>query len=312
MTPLMVAVLASVTLGNGSDTTLVARSGGRLEVNNFSGSVSVSTWARDAVRVRVQCGPRTDVEVDDESGGYSISAGERHGNPGPVEYNITAPAWMPVDISGPMNDVQIDGSKASVKVDTVNGDVTLRGGSGDIELSSVQGGVDVTGASGHMKLSAINQGVTASHISGQAEVETVNGDILLDDVQLDQLDASSVSGNLWFRGALRDNGRYQLETHAGDIQVVMADQPSARVTVSTYSGELSSDFEIGLKRLNSKEDVAFTLGNGSARLGLESFSGRIQLLKASDVEAMRKSLKTTRPEKGKESKNKDKSDDSDQ
>jgi hypothetical protein len=311
---MMVALLASITLSGRSDTTLAVHSGGRLEVSNFSGMVFVTTWNRDAVRIRAQGEGATEVEVSPQSGGLEINTSGRRVVPGRVDLNITAPTWIPIEVSGPMNDVQIDGTKASVKVETVNGGVTLRGGSGDVELSSVQGQVEVTGASGHLKLSAINRGVTASHISGQAEIETVNGDILLDDVQLDELDASSVSGNLWLSGALRPDGRYQLQSHAGDVQVVLPDKPSVRVTVSTYSGELSSDFEFGLSRMGGreKEDVNFTLGEGGSRLDLESFSGRIQLLKASEVDALRKSLKTVRPEKGKEPKGKSKSGDSDQ
>jgi hypothetical protein len=310
--PLMVAVLATtLSLGNRADTTVAVQSGGRLEVSNFSGSVTVNSWSRDAVRVRVHSEGNTVVEVEPESGGLQISASDRRGPPGRVDYDITAPAWMPIEVTGPMNDVEVDGSKASVTVETVNGDVTLRGGSGDVELTSVQGQIAVTGASGHLKLSAINQGVTATRVSGQAEIETVNGDILLDDVQLGDLDASSVSGNLWFRGVMRPEGHYQLQSHAGDIQVVMPDQPNARVTVSTYSGELSSDYEIGLRRLNTKENVSFTLGGGGARLDLESFSGRIQLLKASGVDAIRKTIKIEQPEKGKLQKPKSKSSDSD-
>jgi len=310
MTPLLVAVLASVTLGNRADTTLTVHSGGRLEVSNFAGSVAVSAWGRDAVRIRVRSGAGTEVEVSPSLGGLEVSSSDRRGPPERVEYDITAPTWMPIDVSGPMNDVEIDGSKASVKVETVNGSVTLRGGNGNIELSSVNGDVAVTGASGRLKISAISQGVTASRLAGQAEIETVNGDILLDDSQLDALDASSVSGNLWMSGTLREQGRYNLESHNGDIQVVMPDQPNARVTVSTYSGELSSDFAVGLSRLSSKENVNFTLGSGGAHLDLQSFSGRIQLLKASDVEAMRRTLKSSRPAKEKEEDSK-KSDDSD-
>lgn len=312
MTPLTVALLATLTLGDHSDTTLAVRTGGRLEISNFSGSVSVSTWSRDAVRVRVRSEGRTEVEVSPELGGLQLNSLARRGPPGHVDYTLTAPAWMPIEISGPMNDVEIDGTQASVKVETVNGDVTLRGGTGDIELSSVQGGVDVVGANGRLKLSSINQGVSMSRVSGQAEVETVNGDILLDDVKLDVLDASSVSGNVWLNGTFRPDGRYQIESHSGDIQIVLPDKPNARVTVSTFSGEFSSDFQVMLSELKSKEHVNFALGTGGPRLDLESFSGRIQLLKASDVDAMRQKLRTSRPEKGKDTKPKDKSDDSDQ
>jgi DUF4097 and DUF4098 domain-containing protein YvlB len=314
MTPWLVAVLSTLTLGNQADTTLTVRQGARLEVSNFSGQVAVSAWSRDAVRVRVRCEDNTEVEVEPNAGGIQIDSSARRGPPGWVEYQISAPAWMPIEISGTTNDVEIDGSKASVKVETVNGGITLRGGEGNIELSSVEGDVAVTGAKGRLKLNAISQGVTASHLAGQADIETVNGDILLDDVQLDALDASSVSGNVWLNGTLKDQGRYQLQSHDGDIQVVMPDQPNARVTVSTYSGELSSDFAVGVNHLNSRENVGFTLGNGGPRLDLNSFSGRIQLLKASSVDATRRSLKSGRPagKPPKEPKSKQKSDDSDE
>jgi hypothetical protein len=303
----MVALLAA--LPGHTDTTITVQKGARLEVSNFTGGVSVNTWDRDAVRIQADHHTRTHVVVENHDNRLQISSEGYRGTPGNVEYRITTPSWMALDITGPFSDVDIEGSRGDVKVETVKGDVSLQGGNGTLELSSVEGDVSVAGAKGRMKLTSINQAVTVSKVAGQIEAETVNGDVVLDDVDLDALDASSVGGNVWFNGDLKERGHYQLQSHSGNIEVVAADRSNAAITVSTFSGDFSSDFDVMLKG-SHKREFQFTLGNGAAQLQLESFSGNIRLLKASAVEAMRARLKSRPVVVGKE-KEKDKDKDKD-
>ncbi|MBI1799094.1 MAG: DUF4097 family beta strand repeat protein [Candidatus Eisenbacteria bacterium] len=297
---LAATVLAVFAVAGHTDTTIAVRTGTRLEVSNFNGEISVSAWDRNAVRVEADHGPRTRIALESSASGLRISASGYRGVPGSVEYHISAPAWMPLDISAPFSDVSVDGARGEVKVETVKGDVRVRGGVGFVELSSVQGEVSLVGAKGRLKLSSINEGVMAKQVAGQLTVETVNGDIAIDDVQLDLLEASSVSGSLWFSGALLKNARYQLQSHNGNIQVVVPDHPSANVSVSTFSGDFSSDFDVmlnGTKRGNRR--MSFLLGDGGPQFDLESFNGSIELLKASKVEAVRKKMKSHDAENGK-------------
>ena len=293
------AVLGTVLSAGRLDTTLTVKPGARLEVSNFEGSVAVSAWERDAVRVQAEFGsPRARAELQTSGGGIKVSSTGERGLPGSVDYRIMTPAWMALDIEGPFTDVDIDGSKSDIKVETVRGDVTVSGGSGNLELSTVQGDLAVEGAKGRIKLSATNEGVTASHIAGQCSIETVSGDIILDDVQLDALDATSVSGDMWFRGGFKPDGRYQLQTHNGDIDVVAADHPNAVFSVSTFSGDFSSDFDVTFTGTKGHREMEFTLGDGGPRLSMESFSGDIRLLKASMVEALQARLKARNLERG--------------
>ena len=284
----MVTVLAT---SGSTDTTLSVAQGARLEVSNYAGSVSVSTWTRDAVRVRADRDRRTRITLESEPTRLGIKSEGEYGPAGQVDFDITVPAWMPLNISGPFSDVDVTGTKSDVKVETVKGDVSVSGGSGYLDLSTVQGDLSVEGAKGRLKLNAVNEGITVARSTGQIEAESVNGDLVLDDVQLDAVDASTVSGDLWFNGTLKSGGRYQLKSHSGDIDVVVPEKPSVTVTVSTFSGEFASDFEVTFTGTRGHRELGFTLGSGASQLDLESFSGDVHLFKSSAVEAMRQEIR---------------------
>jgi hypothetical protein len=84
-----------------------------------------------------------------------------------------------------------------------------------------------------------------------------------------------------FNGTIRDNGVYKLGTHNGDIRVGLGAANNATIFVRTFQGDFAADFPVQLPegqnpRSGSKR-FNFTLGNGSARIELQSFGGDIVL-----------------------------------
>jgi hypothetical protein len=55
------------------------------------------------------------------------------------------------------------------------------------------------------------------------------------------------------------------------------DGTGAAFSVVTHSGSIQTDFAVQLSSLNSRRNVSFRLGDGSARVELESFNGPIRL-----------------------------------
>jgi hypothetical protein len=49
------------------------------------------------------------------------------------------------------------------------------------------------------------------------------------------------------------------------------------VSVSTFNGELDSSLPVTIRETSNKRRYDFTIGNGKARLDLESFGGNIHL-----------------------------------
>jgi hypothetical protein len=52
---------------------------------------------------------------------------------------------------------------------------------------------------------------------------------------------------------------------------------NASVSVETFSGQVDAEFPIQVRTVRRGEDISFTLGNGGARVQIESFGGRVIL-----------------------------------
>jgi DUF4097 and DUF4098 domain-containing protein YvlB len=260
-----------------TDTTLSVSPGTRLEVDNYAGRVVVRTWDRNAVRVAAEHSSMTDVDIDASDMTVSISASGRMGMPTAVDYTITIPPSMPVEVSGVQTAVDVEGVKGDVSVETVQGDIHVSGGSGFLSLSTVDGRVDLQRTSGQIEVSAVNQSVHVADATGEIVAETINGDLRLERVDSGSVEGSTVNGEVVYDGSIKDGGRYSFSTHNGDVSVAIAPTANVTVSVDTYQGDFQSSFPVTLRERGTGKRSTFTIGSGSARLDLESFQGTIQL-----------------------------------
>jgi DUF4097 and DUF4098 domain-containing protein YvlB len=261
------------------DSTVPVGRGQRLEVNAFAGEVTVTVWNRDAVRVQADAAGSTGIEIDRNATTVSVRTSGRRGPPSDVDLQITAPAWMPLDVSGVNTEMTITGTRAGISAETVQGDVSAKGGEGLVSLRSVQGSVSLTGAKGRLEVHSVNADVEVSASSGEVTAETVNGDVTLDAVDATSVTATSLNGDVAYNGPIKSSGRYALSTHNGDITVTVAEGTSASVSVSTFNGEFTSAFPVTLTETRKGKRFNFTIGGGSAQVTLESFQGTIELVR---------------------------------
>jgi DUF4097 and DUF4098 domain-containing protein YvlB len=275
---LLVLALTATLFTSDTDTTFTVQRGQRLELNTHAGDIVVHTWARNAVRVQTSGSSRFHVAIDQTASLVSIhSAGGRSGPPN-LDYQLTVPTWMAIRLSGVTADMRVDGVQGPVNAETVEGDVVVVGGDGLVSLRSVQGDVSLTDAKGKIDVNSVNSDVNVRNISGELQAETVNGDVNLIQVQSDNVEANTVNGDVNYDGTIRANGRYRLTTHNGEVTVVIPEGTGAQVSVSTFQGDFESAFPVTLTERHGRR-FDFTIGNGSARIELESFGGTIRLVR---------------------------------
>ena len=212
-----------------------------------------------------------------------VSASSQNGPPGSVDYEITAPAWMPMKIEGQFIYVTVDGAQNEVAVETVRGDIVLKGGSGTVSAKTIQGEIVVDGARGKINLSSVNQAIKVTGASGDITAESTNGSISLTRMEAATVDVATVNGDVVYEGTLANNGRYTFNTHQGDITMTVPETSNATFSVRTYNGEF--DTSLTLKgpdesELRRGKRATYTLGNGSAEVEMESFGGAIRLRRA--------------------------------
>lgn len=257
------------------DTTVTVRPGSRLDLNNFEGSVRITTWNRSAVRVEADADDEDAVDVRVSGTSVSVRGVGRYG-PEEINYRITVPVDISLDITTQSGDVTISGTKGEVSVQSVEGEVKVTGGGGQISLRSVDGSITLAGARGRVDANSVDGEIEISDVIGEVRAQAVDGAITLDGVDSPWIDAETVDGAISFRGPIKDGGRYRLVSHDGDVTVT-APAINANVSVSTYSGSFESDFQVTLSGITSGKRLNFTMGTGSARLELESFDGTVTL-----------------------------------
>jgi len=273
------------------DTVFVAQPGARISVFNFSGNVALHTWRRNAVRVAIDRSTRDRVAIVREGRELKLESISPSGQPRAMDFDLIVPPWMPVSLSGVNNDVTAEGLTGGISVDTIHGDVVVRHVAGSIVLHSVEGVVDLADARGTIDVGSVNDAVRVADATGAIMADAVNGDVHLVGVDSHRVKATTVSGDVIYDSPLQSGGDYRFQTHSGDIAVGLADAPNATVSVATFSGDFASAFDIRPERQPGGERgkrMRFTLGNGSAKLNLESFQGSIEILRTSQRELRRK------------------------
>src|SRR5687768_15129618 len=149
-----------------SDQTVEVTKGTRLVLSNNAGEVVVRTWDRDQVRVQATHSDREKVDIQTADNTLRIRGRATRGPSSLVDYQITVPRWMPVNLSGTYLETTIEGTAAEVTVETVHGNVKVVGGSGNVSVRSVEGTIAVEKAAGRVQATTVNEGIRLIDVSG--------------------------------------------------------------------------------------------------------------------------------------------------
>jgi DUF4097 and DUF4098 domain-containing protein YvlB len=275
---LITGAALSVAAGQQTDTIVPVEPGARLDVQNLRGSVEIQTWGRNEVRIVADHSSRTYVEISGSRAAVRLRAKARRGAASGVDYELTVPATMDVEIAGTFTDADIEGVQGEVSVGTVHGEVAVRGAAQRVWAHSVQGDVFVEGARGRVVAETVNGAIEIQDVSGDVVAETVNGEVILEDVHSAQVEVVTTNGDIRFTGAIERKGRYSFTNHNGDIALSIPESTSATVSVSTFSGAFDTAFPVTLTDTrDGGRRVSFIMGDGAARIELQSFGGKIAL-----------------------------------
>jgi len=279
LTEILTGAMLLAAVPQNSDTTFAVDPNARLELTNREGTIVVRTWDRDEVSVRTNRSYRGSVEVRRSSGTVHIDvAGGYWDDDDDVDYRLTVPATMSLDLRGSDTDVRVDGTRGEVNIDVHDGDVWLRGGTGRVTIRSHDGDIEAEDLEGRIRIFNMDGDIFVDGAVGDIEAEATDGKITLLNIDAPNVYANTVDGDIWFDGILVPRGSYTLGTHDGDITVQIPEDTDAHVTMATHDGEfISDDFPLTVRRLPMDRRIEFDLGSGGADLRIEAFDGDIEL-----------------------------------
>ncbi len=213
-------------------------------------------------------------------------SGSSRGQSVQVEYTVSVPRSALVTVKAISGDVSVTDVRGEVRAEAISGDVTVQATPNVALAKTVSGDVtarDIDGASS-LSLGTVSGSVIATNLKARTlESVTVSGDLQLTNIEVDRLMAKSVSGDIEFGATLVKNGRYELNSHSGDVRLTLADTTGFELNATTFSGSVRSDFPVTLRAdgggqrssRGSTRAIRGSYGDASALITVQTFSGTI-------------------------------------
>jgi DUF4097 and DUF4098 domain-containing protein YvlB len=222
-------------------------------------------------------------------GGSSDHAGGMIAN-----YTITVPADSQIRAIASSGTIQVRGIKGpatliagsgTITAENIAEDVQATVGSGTLRLSQIQGQVQATSGSGSIQLSETHGDVRAQTGSGNIQItkagDTVeassgSGNISVGQVTAD-VRAHSSSGDVTVEGNPQSDTYWDIRTSSGAVSLHVPPTASFRLYAHSRSGDIDTQIPIMMEGTTGKHELRARIGDGKARVEVETGSGKILL-----------------------------------
>ena len=261
--------------------TLAADARGEVEIVNVSGSVEVSSWERNEVRVEADLGrgvERLDFRKDGSRTYIKVVLPRMSTGGGSSDLIVTVPRDSGLIVNTVSAEQRITGVRGSQRLQAVSGDIDTEFGPGDVELKTVSGNIDARGREGKGLVRATTvSGDLQIHKAGpELELNTVSGDMIVTLERLDRGRIKTTNGDLDLTAALGEDARLDAEAINGDLTFNQRGRINAEFDIETFNGDIENCFRP--KPSRSREygpgnELRFTEGKDDARVRIKTLNG---------------------------------------
>jgi DUF4097 and DUF4098 domain-containing protein YvlB len=281
--------LLGATWANADDVNeiLDADADGTVSISNVSGSVEVQGWSRNQVEVTGELGSRVEELIFERDGDEVFIKVKvpRNSNGGiSSDLSINVPAGSSLYVNTVSADIDVTDVEGEQQLESVSGDVTTEAHEADIELGSVSGDVEVQGDEKAIRarLNTVSGDVDAEGLSGEISAESVSGDVSAVNGAFERASLNTVNGEIIFHAQLLDDGRLDVETVNGSVDIDFGGDVSARFDIETFNGSIRNCFgpeSVRTSRYTPGHELRFTEGDGSGRVTIETLNGSVRICK---------------------------------
>lgn len=190
---------------------------------------------------------------------------------------------------------------ADLTLDTHSGPISARKIRGDLVCDTGSGSVEVRDCEGLVHVDTGSGSVTGEKLKGpKVLVDTGSGRVVLDRVECAKLDVDTGSGGVEAAGVACDaarvdtgsgavrlellrlgDGKYLIDTGSGGVDLTLPEDASCRVTCDSGSGGVDVELDDVRIERDGRDEARFVLGDGDARIIVDTGSGRIRIRQAS-------------------------------
>ncbi|MCF8260100.1 MAG: DUF4097 family beta strand repeat-containing protein [Melioribacteraceae bacterium] len=240
--------------------------GGTLEVDINPGDITIKTWDKGEVMVKVSDIERDDADdlkISQNGDNVSVRFNSGWGWADDIDVDITIPEYYNVDLSTTGGSIKLlTDLHGEFKANSAGGDIRSRNIYGDIKAHTSGGDVTIGDAEGEVNLNTSGGDIRVGNVNkGDVSITTMGGDIRIDNVEK-RLEAKTYGGDIDIGDVLSE---VEATTFGGDIKLSSGKN---LVDLSTYGGDIS------IREANGKVSVDTKGGSISLRAITGSVNAR--------------------------------------
>jgi len=191
-----------------------------------------------------------------------------------------------LDVSG---DLTLDTNSGGISARRIDGNLVADTGSGVVSIEEVRGKLIVDTGSGSVNaLRCSGASVSIDTGSGSVEVEEIetrslvidtgSGTVKASAIRTDDANIDTGSGSVTLKLDEMGSGDFIIDTGSGRINLSLPPGASADVVAETGSGGIDIDLDESVRMTRRDDDeVSFVIGDGGARIRLDTGSGGIRI-----------------------------------
>ena len=268
-----------------ADTRVDARAllgaGGRVEVSNIAGKLSVRGWDRNEVQLSGSMADGLQLKQDKSANRVRWEVVYPRGRSnGGATLELRVPRAVEVQLGTVSADIEVaDVDVRRLQATAVSGGIVAAGRSAETALSSVSGSIRSQVQTPRLDLRAVSGRIQAGGASGEVAAETVSGSIRVDAGRVQRLSAEAVSGSVEVAASgLAPGGKVSLQTVSGAITLTLPRTVSAQLAVKTFSGGIQSDAgQVEKPRYGPGRSLDTRLGGGDGDISINAHSGSVRV-----------------------------------
>lgn len=259
---------------------------GTVSVENVAGSITVSGWDHNEVRVEGELDERVERLEFVNEGNFTrvkvIYPRNRSGSIRGSHLNISVPAGSRLEVSGVSSEVDVRGVSGPVRAETVSGDVSVDGSTGDYLLESVSGNIRLQGGglTARVRASSVSGDVRLGDVKGEIEITSISGNVYVNNGSFTRIEAGNTSGDIDIAGEFANDGVFRFKSISGDVAVRFQSKPAGTFDITTFSGGIDNDFGPEPERTGRYSpgmELKFREGDATAEFRMNTLSGDISL-----------------------------------
>jgi len=257
-------------------------SGGRIELSNVAGKVTVRGWDRNEVQLTGSLGDGLQLRQEKSANRvrWEVEYPRRHTN-GTATLVLNVPRASELLLSTVSADQDISGIDVRrLQADTVSGNLNAAGRSGDSKLNTVSGNVVAKLQTPRLDVNTVSGRIEAGGgVSGDIGAQTVSGRVGVDAGRIQRLAVETVSGGIDLStSGLAPGGRINVESVSASVNLRLPVKVSAQLSVNIFAGSINSDAgTVERPRYGPGSSLDTKLGGGDGDIRIQSHSGSVRV-----------------------------------